>query len=315
MKFSRTVEVDDDGTPEIGLSIGDGDDQVFGAPYVRGSSSDTLVFEHEVQAQDIDTDGISLDSGQVNRGGEVVGLGAGGAITDEDDYNIHPLYQGFSDNPMYKVDGRPHVISIAVTSTPPNGAHYRIVDEIEITTTFDQNLSLDPTLSIPLTIGDGFDAETWTADYSSDSEDNKLIFTHRVGAYQRDDDGISISAGSKILGEGTTHVAGTTVKASRDIPELPDQAGHKVYGFLPVVSSNTVTSTPASGDPYRAGETIEVSLTFQYEVEVEETPTIRILVGETGNQRHATYCRARARTLWYSGTKFRRRMQTPTALR
>ncbi len=147
MKFSPTVEVEDDGTPEIGLRIGDGDDQVFGAPYVRGSGSDTLVFEHEVQAQDIDTDGISLDSGQVNRGGEVVGLGAGGAITDEDDYNIHPLYQGFSDNPMYKVDGRPHVISIAVTSTPLNGAHYRIGDEIEITTTFDQNLSLDPPLS------------------------------------------------------------------------------------------------------------------------------------------------------------------------
>ena len=187
------------------------------------------------------------------------------------------------------MDGRPYVTGIAVTSTPPNGTHYRIGDEKEITATFDHDLSAGPPLAIPLTIGDGFSAGTWVASYSSDSQGNKLVFSHRVGKGQRDDDGISIAAGRRILDIGRLCADGSTVAANRDIPGLPDQAGHKVYGFLPVVRSSDITSSPAMGDTYRKGETVELSLTFNYEVEISETPTIRVLVGETDNQRSATY--------------------------
>ena len=287
-KFNRSVTVD--GSPTLRMLIGEGDDHWVDAAYSSGSGTDSLFFRHVVVAKDSDSSGVSVERGYIDGDGDIHGIASGGYVTRQsEDYVIYPFYNSLQDQSGHKVDGKPYVTGIEVTSTPASGQSYGIGEEIKFTVTFDQNLSLDPPLGIPLNIGDGFDTNTYLASYDSDSQDNTIVFTHRVSDHQRDDDGISISAGNRILDSGTVYAEGTSVEAYRDIPELPDQAGHKVYAFLPAVSSNSVTSSPTAGDTYRAGETIEVSLTFYFDVEVSGTPTIRILVGDTGNQRNAAY--------------------------
>ncbi len=287
LEFDRNVEVD--GQVLLGLRVGEGDDTWRGAVYDSGTDSDTLVFKYTVQGKDLDTDGILVINGAVDSEGTAYGFGGTGSITDTDDLDISLYYTGLTDQESHKLDGRPYVTGLEITSTPPNGTHYRIGDSISFIATFDQAVSATSPLSIPIAIGDGTNTETWTASYSSTSEGNKLVFTHQVGAQQRDDDGISISEGRRILESGTIYASGTTVAAIRDIPALPDQAGQKVYGFLPSVSANAITSTPATGDTYWKGETIEISLTFYYAVEVQDTPAIKILLGPSPSQRSATY--------------------------
>ncbi len=288
-EFDRSVTVD--GSPKLRVQIGEGDNDWVDATYSSGSGTDSLYFRYTVVAEDSDSDGISVERGYIDGDGAIQGIAAGGSVTRQsEDYVINPFYDALEDQSSHKVDGKPYATGIAVTSTPASGNTYGIGENIEITVTFDQNLSVDPPLNIPLNIGSGFNTDTYAPSYSSSSRDNLLVFVHRVGNQQRDDDGISISANKKILGDGNLYASGTSVKAHLDIPELPVQEGHQVYAFLPAVSGQSITSTPASGDTYREGETIEVSLTFYIDVEVSGTPTIRILVGDgTGNQRNATY--------------------------
>lgn len=61
--FSDTVIVT--GTPDIGLTIGTSTRQ---ANYLAGSGTNTLIFAYTVQAGDLDTDGISLSSLDLNGG-------------------------------------------------------------------------------------------------------------------------------------------------------------------------------------------------------------------------------------------------------
>lgn len=50
----------------------------------------------------------------------------------------------------------------------------------------------------------------------------------------------------------------------------------------PAITDLEITSTPASGDTYRAGESIDVTLTLDREVEVSGTPLMSLYVGEDG---------------------------------
>ena len=287
-KFNHEVTVDGDAA--VRVLLGNNDEEWVDAEYSKGSGTKTLVFKHDVASTDIDSDGISIEPGYRDAEDNLHGIAANGSVTRESKgYAIHPFYDGLDDQSGHKIDGSPYVIGMSVTSTPSSGDTYGIGEEIEITVYFDQNLSLTPSLSVPLTIGDGFNAETYTASYSSDSQDHKAVFIHTVYDHQRDDDGISVSAGRRIIGNGTIYAAGTAVEAHREIPELPDQSGHQVYAFLPSVSSNAITSTPAAGNTYLVGETLEFSLTFYYAVQVDGTPTIRILLGADGGQRNAAY--------------------------
>ena len=286
--FDRPVQVDGDAA--VRVKIGNDGDSWADAAYESGSGTDTLLFSYEIRTSDIDFDGLGLEEGYIDAGGATHGVAANLAVTDTvDGLAMDQYYGGLEDQPAHKVDGRPYVTGIAVTSTPPNGERYRIGDDIEFTATFDQDLSIVPPLNIPITIGDGYNAETWQASYSSSSHDNKLVFVHTVGNQQSDSDGISISPGRRILDLGSIYASGTTVQARREIPALPDQEGHEVYGYLPVVRDSSITSSPATGDTYRAGEAIEVSLTFYYEVDVVNIPTVRLLVGHGKNQRYASY--------------------------
>lgn len=290
--FDREVTVD--GTVYMTLRFGENNADWASASYHEGSGTNTLLFRHTVVRGEYDPDGITVVGGTVAADGTQYGFGGSGTIrsweSDAEEWlDVSPYYDRLETLSDHKIDTSPVVTDFAITSTPPNGTHYRIGDPIIITATYDQNVAATQPLSIPVTIGTGFHTETWTANLSSDSADNKLVFKYWVGENQRDDDGITVAGSGKILGDGTVQSATNPLVADRTVTQLLNQADHKVYAYYPLVQSVAVTSAPADGDTYRAGETIDVTLTFQYEVDVEDTPSIKILVGDENSERDAAY--------------------------
>ena len=291
-RFDRDVTVD--GTVYMTLRFGHGNADWAAATYNRGSGTNTLVFRHTVKPGEYDPDGITVVGGTVADDGTQYGFGGSGSIaswdpsTEEWD-DVSPYYDRLETLSDHKIETVPVVTDFAISSTPPNGEHYRIGDAITITATYDQDVTATTPLSVPVTIGTGFHTNTWTANYSSDSEDNKVVFKYLVGANQRDDDGITVAGSAKILDDGSITSATNPTVADRTVTALLNQADHKVYAYYPLVQSVSVTSTPADGETYRAGETIDVQLTFQYEVDVKGTPSIKILVGGDDDERDAVY--------------------------
>ena len=177
LEFDRTVQVD--GRVLINLRVGEGDDTWRGAWYDRGAGTDTLVFKYTVQPKDMDTDGIRAPDGTVGSDGTEYAFGGPGSLTDADGNDVSPYFTGLADQSDHQLDGRPYVTALAITSTPPNGTHYRIGDTIRFALTMDQEVTATSPLHIPVAVGSGLHTETWTASYSSSSEGNQLIFTQQ----------------------------------------------------------------------------------------------------------------------------------------
>ena len=153
MRFNRAVQVD--GTVLVGLRIGEGDGSWAGARYDLGSGTDTLVFKHQLRADDLDSDGIRVVNGSLGPSGQRYGFGGDGSITDHGaDYEVSPYYNGLSDPSGDKVGGRPYITSLAVTSDPTNGTHYRLGDRIMISATFDRAVSVQPKPAFEVQLGD-----------------------------------------------------------------------------------------------------------------------------------------------------------------
>ena len=292
--FDREVTVD--GTVYMTLRFGENNSDWASASYFEGSGTSSLVFRHTVKPGEYDPDGITVVNGRVADDGTQYGFGGGGTIrswnSDTEEWaDVSPRFDGMETQSDHKIETVPYVTHFAITSTPPNGKHYRIGDMITITATFDQNVATTQPLSVPVTIGTGFHTETWTANLSSDSADNKLVFKYTVGANQRDDDGITVAGGGRILDDGSVQSATNPTVADRTVTKLLNQADHKVYAYYPLVQTVSITSAPEEGDTYWAGETIEVSLEFQNDIEVEVagTPSIRLLMGDDDLRRDAVY--------------------------
>ena len=291
-RFDRDVTVD--GTLYMTLKFSHQNADWAAATYNRGSGASPLVFRHTVKPGEYDPDGITLVGGTVADDGTQYGFGGTGSIASSDSRteewdDVSPYYDQLSTLSDHKIETVPVVTDFAITSTPPNGEPYRIGDAITITATYDQDVSATSPLSVPVTIGTEFHTETWTANYSSDSKDNKVGFKYWVGANRGDDGGITVADSGKILDDGSITSATNPTVADRTVTTLLNQAEHKVYAYYPLVQSVSVTSTPADGETCRAGETIDTTPTFQYEVDVEDTPSIKILVGGEDDERDAVY--------------------------
>ena len=129
------------------------------------------------------------------------------------------------------------------------------------------------------------------AKYSSGSLTNTLTFGYTVEENDLDDDGISVVERTGFLEHGEVRVSDGSRLANDFIPELADQEAHKIDGRPPYVVSASFTSTPASGQVYRHGESIEVTLTFDQEVDVLGRPSIILELGDTDTRRGAIYTR------------------------
>ena len=162
--------------------------------------------------------------------------------------------------------------NIAITSDPDDDDStfafwydegvYGIGDEIEVTVTFNENVTVTGSPRLELTIG----SSAKNAAYKS-ADGSKVVFSYTVASGDSDTDGISIAADKLTLNGGTIKDAADNA-ANLSHSGLSAQSGHKVDGIRPTVIARPyfVYSTFTSDGVHTVGEYISAYVRFSEEV-------------------------------------------------
>ena len=198
------------------------------------------------------------------------------------------------------------ITDLAIISDPGSDGTYATGDAITVAVTYDQAVEVDATDGTPnlaVTIGDNARA----ASYTGHNEAKTVIaFSYTVVSEDSDQDGISIAANSLTLNNGAITADDDDADASLAHAALETQTGHLV-NKTPLIVANGVqiTSTPASGDTYQAGETVTFTVTFDSDVAVDTTdgtPSLAVTLGSANRQAAYTGIDATQRILTFSYT-------------
>ena len=287
LTFNTAVYVPPSGSV-IAIRVGDTADgaNYRAAEYHSGSFSNRLVYRYRVQLDDADADGISVDVGGP-------GSGFGGPVpTIVASLGLLPViddYPGLADDLHHRVDGSFHVTGVAITSSPEHADGYRVGEEIDVTLTFSAEAHATSDSVVAILVGDdgpGFRR----AEYVSGSGTSRLTYRYQVQLTDYDADGIGVPSSGLVRELPTTSAALGSIPVSRDYSGLDEDAGHQVDGSFRVTGA-AITSSPAHGDTYRAGEHIEVTMNFSTEAYTSGS-VVAIRVGDTddgSNYRPAGY--------------------------
>ena len=266
------------GSPQLALTIGA---EMRNATWF-GWGSSYLFFQYTVQAGDRDEDGISIPANALSLNG--------GTITAADGITIADLtHAAVAAERGNKVDGSlitpPVVTNVHFISSPARGDTYERGEMVEVLVEFDKEVTMTGSPHVALAIG----TETRHA-ISSEGWGAALYFHYTVQVEDRDEDGITIPANALLLNGGTITAADGTTDA--DLTHGAVTAGHggKVNGSLitpPGVRDIYFISSPAKGDTYELGETIEMVVVFGKGVTVTGTPQVALTIGT--HTRQAAY--------------------------
>ena len=259
--------------------------------YESGSGTKTLVFAYQVERNDYDEDGLYLWLGT-----ETKGLTGGTITAAGTDIEASPYYSSIEDSTLQKVDGKAGnrlaaaVQTLEVTSSTGQDGYYNLGESIEITVTFDKDITVTatgegdskkPTLDV--LIGTETVAFTHAPD---EGEDDQMVFTHTVQAGDEDADGISIAANSLEAGDhNVTDPDGENAALAHGA--LAPDSGHKVDATTPTVQTIKVHSNPAADGTYDTDEIIAVVYRFSEYVNVTGSPQLALDLD--GTTVHATY--------------------------
>ena len=265
-KVSFSEPVTASGSPVLPLTIGTA---TRNAAYQAMESTATeLAFAYTVTAGDRDDDGVSIAadalSGTIRRQG---------AQTDAD------LGHGpVADQRPHRVDGIPLVEEpVRVTSSPDAGTWYSSGETIEITVNLTDPVTVsgNPRFQFKLGNGPGHNSgRVIAAAYdAARSTTTSLVFSYTVQTSDVDDNGIWIGDGTQTLLLDAADAVRDAASRDADLNHcvVKTMANHKVHGG-PWITGVAVTSSPASGDVYRLGETIEMAVTYDQEVTVDGDP-------------------------------------------
>ena len=248
-------------------------DKVRRMNYVQGSNNTDWVFRYDIQANDLDADGYSIEGRAL----------VGGTITQFVSRNMGR--QAIVNDPAHKVDGSqgPPGITSVTLGSPAGGDTHFAGDTIQATVKFTQPVAVDTTGGTPQ-LGLQIGANTRQARYVSGTGTTDLVFRYVVVAADSDTDGLSTFGTALGLNGGTITdtVSASPTNAVRALREaaLGNQIGHKVDGSAAGgVVGLALTSRPASGDTYGLSETIEARVTFNRSVTVTGTPQLDLLLG------------------------------------
>ena len=255
------------------LRMGDGDDYWRGARLDRKHGELGYVFVYQVQAEDVDHNGLSLDGGFTGEDGITHSLAGSGRITVRETGDpINSWFRGLPDDPAHRVSGRPQVTGVYLASFPANEKHYVTGENIEIALIFDEPVEVEGDKLVSLRMGW---VDWWRgAWYQRGSGTDNLVFRYQVQAGDRDTDGFSMDGGYTdengvthgFGGDGVIRSVATGALASPDYPGVPPQARHRVG--IPHVTDVRITSRPAIGDTYGYGEMMLFAVDFSRPVEV-----------------------------------------------
>ena len=277
VEFNRTVTVT--GTPRVALTIGS---KTRHAVYSR-SWREYADFSYVVQEDDRDDDGISIPANALELNGGTITAADG---STDADLTLAPV----GPDPDRKVDGSsavtpPRVRAIYYDSSPTRSDTYELGETVEVVVEFDGVAQATGNPQIALTIG----TETRYAHFSGWSSDNTLRFRYTVQTGDSDEDGISIPANSLLLNGGSITARDGMTEAVLTHAAIAAEPGPKVNGndvTPPAVRGISLISSPARGDTYELGETVEVIVDFDRAVTQTGNPQLALTIG--GEMRHAT---------------------------
>ena len=153
-----------------------------------------------------------------------------------------PLY-GLS--PLIRLINRIEITSVAISSTPGDAAKGYIEGErITIRVNFSEAMSASGAVFVPLSVGGGVER----AVYASGSGTASLDFEYIVQRGDIDTNGVSLCTdtifdrlcGNIHLNGGTLGATSDGTRPGRELPELDDQAKHKVDAAAPFVPNPNV---------------------------------------------------------------------------
>ncbi len=296
--FNRPVNVvTTGGTPQLALDIG-------GTPrpaeYASGTGTRTLRFSYTAVAADIDNDGIEVAAGALTLNSGAINDGRDASLAASLGLGTHALTTPQAGHKVNGTIAPASVNTVLITSEPATGDTYGLGERITFYVGFDREVAVTgaPQLELEMT------GRLRQARYVSGSGTELLTFEYWVqgagsggagpGGEDQTTAGISVSAGALTLNGGTIKNVMHPERgfdASLDITghEIAADADHKVDGTIvvaPVVMSARVASTPR-GASYRAGEQIEVEVTFSRAVAVTGVPRLALVIGNA--RRMAAY--------------------------
>ena len=149
-----------------------------------------------------------------------------------------------------------------VQSTSWASGVYRIGDDVEMTVTFSENVTVTGSPQLELIVG----PNNRTAQYDSTSDD-KVVFSYTVAEGHWDTDGIAIAASKLTLNGGSIEDSANN-NAELSHNALASQSGHKVDGVRPRVKLTTgdklafLASSGASDGAYTTDEELIVRAKF-----------------------------------------------------
>ena len=277
VEFNRTVTVT--GTPRVALTIGA---KTRHAVYSR-SWREYADFSYVVQEDDRDDDGISIPANALELNGGTITAADGSTDADLTHAPVGP-------DPDRKVDGSsavtpPRVRAIYYDSSPTRSDTYELGETVGVVVEFDGVVEATGNPQIALTIG----TETRYANFSGWSSANTLRFRYTVQTGDSDEDGISVPANSLLLNGGSITARDGMTEAVLTHAAMAAEPGPKVNGndvTPPAVRGIYLISSPARGDTYELGETVEVIVDFDRAVTETGNPQLALTIG--GEMRHAT---------------------------
>ena len=236
-------------------------------------------FDYTVQAGDRDEDGISIAANAV--------VLNGGTITAPDGTTEAVLtHVAVTPEGASKVNGSdvtpPRVRDIRFAYSPARGDTYELGETVEVEVEFDRAVTATGEPQVALTIG----TQTRHAAFSGWGSQT-LYFDYTVQDGDRDEDGINIPANALDLNGGTITAADGRTDADLTHGTVAAEGGRKVNGGLvtpPTVRAIYFVSSPARGDTYELGETIEVLVEFDRAVTVTGSPQVALIVGTQTRQ-------------------------------
>ena len=251
-KFSEKVTVT--GTPKLPINLTSG---AINANYFSGSGSDTLLFRYTVTSSDVDVDGISLQSLNLNSG----------TVQDVVHFNADLTYTSPNTSAIFIAGNTPSITSI----TLPSAGRYTTGQNVDFTVNFDQSVfvTLAPRLAITTSAG------TVYANFLSGGGTNALVFRYTVASGDYDTDGIALVSPLEANGGAIQNITMTSNAQLNFTP--PSASSITVDGLDPVISSITAPTSKW----YLLAENLDFTVNYSTPVVVTGVPKLSLVVGSS----------------------------------
>lgn len=247
--FDKTVLVT--GTPRIELDI-DGNTKY--ATYVGGNNSSTLIFQYQVDASDLDLDGISASS--------PIDLNSG---TIKDDFGNDAILT-YSPVPMPTtfVDGdTPYVVSV----TPSANNTYLAGDMLQLSVNVSEPVTVTGTPRIQVNIG----PDSRYLEYVSGSGSDTLLFEYSVTLGESDTDGVA-------YGNFIDFNGGNIEDASTNLIEQTFVSPLTPSVLVDAKEPEVLSITPPADSTYYLGQSMFFILNFDRAVNIQGSPRLPIFI-------------------------------------